>query len=131
MMCCSYVFFFFKQTPAYEMRISDWSSDVCSSGLGESLRGYRKQLRGDQMGTEDGSSAGVCSATHGRDKDRWRCAVVARDRVRGGGCAGRCADRKSVVWGKGVSVRVDLGGRRIINKKNKTRNENAAIWSDI
>src|SRR3546814_7150306 len=30
-MCC--VFFFFKQKTAYEMRISDWSSDVCSSDL--------------------------------------------------------------------------------------------------
>src|SRR3546814_2507620 len=29
-MCC---FFFFKQKTAYEMRISDWSSDVCSSDL--------------------------------------------------------------------------------------------------
>src|SRR3546814_3976710 len=29
-----YVFFFFKQKTAYEMRISDWSSDVCSSDLG-------------------------------------------------------------------------------------------------
>src|SRR3546814_9878351 len=29
-MCC----FFFKQKTAYEMRISDWSSDVCSSDLG-------------------------------------------------------------------------------------------------
>src|SRR3546814_10889907 len=29
-------FFFFKQKTAYEMRISDWSSDVCSSDLGES-----------------------------------------------------------------------------------------------
>src|SRR3546814_11272405 len=28
-----YVFFFFKQKTAYEMRISDWSSDVCSSDL--------------------------------------------------------------------------------------------------
>src|SRR3546814_7438966 len=28
------VFFFFKQKTAYEMRISDWSSDVCSSDLG-------------------------------------------------------------------------------------------------
>src|SRR3546814_6980419 len=27
-------FFFFKQKTAYEMRISDWSSDVCSSDLG-------------------------------------------------------------------------------------------------
>src|SRR3546814_4661789 len=29
----SSVFFFFKQKTAYEMRISDWSSDVCSSDL--------------------------------------------------------------------------------------------------
>src|SRR3546814_1822502 len=28
-------FFFFKQKTAYEMRISDWSSDVCSSDLGQ------------------------------------------------------------------------------------------------
>src|SRR3546814_363606 len=31
--CLGYVFFFFKQKTAYEMRISDWSSDVCSSDL--------------------------------------------------------------------------------------------------
>src|SRR3546814_2551793 len=31
-------FFFFKQKTAYEMRISDWSSDVCSSDLGDSSR---------------------------------------------------------------------------------------------
>src|SRR3546814_4077215 len=30
-------FFFFKQKTAYEMRISDWSSDVCSSDLSVSL----------------------------------------------------------------------------------------------
>src|SRR3546814_6338436 len=29
----SFLFFFFKQKTAYEMRISDWSSDVCSSDL--------------------------------------------------------------------------------------------------
>src|SRR3546814_6124188 len=41
LMCCVtlyifllyFVFFFFKQKTAYEMRISDWSSDVCSSDL--------------------------------------------------------------------------------------------------
>src|SRR3546814_9503209 len=42
--CCSCInrgvsislfFFFFKQKTAYEMRISDWSSDVCSSDLAE------------------------------------------------------------------------------------------------
>src|SRR3546814_4424370 len=33
-MCfCFFYFFFFKQKTAYEMRISDWSSDVCSSDL--------------------------------------------------------------------------------------------------
>src|SRR3546814_6263440 len=31
--CHFLVFFFFKQKTAYEMRISDWSSDVCSSDL--------------------------------------------------------------------------------------------------
>src|SRR3546814_5917363 len=30
----SSIFFFFKQKTAYEMRINDWSSDVCSSDLG-------------------------------------------------------------------------------------------------
>src|SRR3546814_5253814 len=40
MMC----FFFFKHKTAYEMRISDWSSDVCSSDLGRSPRktGWRR-----------------------------------------------------------------------------------------
>src|SRR3546814_1409644 len=33
--CFVYVIFFFKQKTAYEMRISDWSSDVCSSDLPE------------------------------------------------------------------------------------------------
>src|SRR3546814_7395021 len=32
-MCVLYCFFFFKQKTAYELRISDWSSDVCSSDL--------------------------------------------------------------------------------------------------
>src|SRR3546814_7540229 len=47
------VFFFFKQKTAYEMRISDWSSDVCSSDLGEAQgscrRGYRRCVQADQQ----------------------------------------------------------------------------------
>src|SRR3546814_14782121 len=35
-------FFFFKQKTAYEMRISDWSSDVCSSDL-QAVADYEKQ----------------------------------------------------------------------------------------
>src|SRR3546814_5225757 len=37
-----YLFFFFKQKTAYEMRISDWSSDVCSSDLRQRLRDAAK-----------------------------------------------------------------------------------------
>src|SRR3546814_8924618 len=37
------IFFFFKQKTAYEMRISDWSSDVCSSDLAAvAERGQRR-----------------------------------------------------------------------------------------
>src|SRR3546814_2939274 len=36
-MCWCFCFFFFKQKTAYEMRISDWSSDVCSSDLSASI----------------------------------------------------------------------------------------------
>src|SRR3546814_2098551 len=42
--CC--LFFFFKQKTAYEMRISDWSSDVCSSDLLRSA-GLRAGFRPD------------------------------------------------------------------------------------
>src|SRR3546814_6646356 len=35
---CYVLFFFFKQKTAYEMRISDWSSDVCSSDLEKATR---------------------------------------------------------------------------------------------
>src|SRR3546814_10643283 len=38
-----FVFFFFKQKTAYEMRISDWSSDVCSSDL--SMEGRRRNAK--------------------------------------------------------------------------------------
>src|SRR3546814_5271344 len=37
-----FVIFFFKQKTAYEMRISDWSSDVCSSDLTSSYVDWRE-----------------------------------------------------------------------------------------
>src|SRR3546814_13143383 len=37
-------FFFFKQKTSYEMRISDWSSDVCSSDLGLVLTGQNGRV---------------------------------------------------------------------------------------
>src|SRR3546814_9183678 len=36
--------FFFKQKTAYEMRISDWSSDVCSSDLDALRRGFQQYV---------------------------------------------------------------------------------------
>src|SRR3546814_3722003 len=41
-LCCV---FFFKQKTAYEMRISDWSSDVCSSDLRDTARAQVAQIR--------------------------------------------------------------------------------------
>src|SRR3546814_5364358 len=38
-----HAFFFFKQKTAYEMRISDWSSDVCSSDLRRVVRRQRRR----------------------------------------------------------------------------------------
>src|SRR3546814_4709036 len=61
-------FFFFKQKTAYEMRISDWSSDVCSSDLREIARDLlaaRGILRLAEL-----RAAGVTAATVSRmEKD--------------------------------------------------------------
>src|SRR3546814_20090386 len=50
------LFFFFKQKTAYEMRISDWSSDVCSSDLvasGRPIDARRRGLSGGGYGDRD------------------------------------------------------------------------------
>src|SRR3546814_6015037 len=49
---CFFVFFVFKQKTAYEMRISDWSSDVCSSDLSIRAPAFPASLSGtpDQVG---------------------------------------------------------------------------------
>src|SRR3546814_17609529 len=45
-----FVFFVFKQKTAYEMRISDWSSDVCSSDLTSTGRRTNEAFRRPKMG---------------------------------------------------------------------------------
>src|SRR3546814_5737006 len=48
------VFFFFKQKTAYEMRISDWSSDVCSSDLAKrQTTWFRHQVQPDLVVEND------------------------------------------------------------------------------
>src|SRR3546814_3881950 len=52
-----FFFFFFKQKTAYEMRISDWSSDVCSSDLIEACEAaIRRHL--DRLDGGDGGDGG-------------------------------------------------------------------------
>src|SRR3546814_9405681 len=43
----TFCFFFFKQKTAYEVRISDWSSDVCSSDLDEDMTILTVELNPD------------------------------------------------------------------------------------
>src|SRR3546814_20866267 len=103
------------------MRISDWSSDVCSSDLDARRsgggvaadefaplrRGHRHGGASQDRGVERGD---IVAAEHGAVDREGRAAD-------GAGAGGLKADRKSVVEGKGVSVRVDIGGRRILKKK--------------
>src|SRR3546814_14532164 len=49
------LFFFFKQKTAYEVRISDWSSDVCASDLGGLSRG-QEAARADYLASAAAAS---------------------------------------------------------------------------
>src|SRR3546814_16925290 len=83
------------------MRISDWSSDVCSSDLVERVAGGAGVVPGDLRAERDRIGRG-----RGHVADR---------------CRGRGRrERKSVVEGKSVSVRVALGGSRNIKKNKNT-----------
>src|SRR3546814_12999119 len=111
------------------MRISDWSSDVCSSDL--------KVLVGIDLDVPAGTMVGFVGP-NGSGKTTLLNIIsgfVESDSgtVRLGDvditgtpthkvAALGLADRKSVGKGQSVSVRVDLGGRRII-KKTKTNTE--------
>src|SRR3546814_14241559 len=53
-------FFFFKQKTAYEMRISDWSSDVCSSDL----RRCERRKRGAESAAIGRSRGGLTTKLH-------------------------------------------------------------------
>src|SRR3546814_5831834 len=105
----STIYFFFKQKTAYEMRISVWSSDVCSSDL----RHHAPQAGADLLDRMLGlaPAGGLEARLPG---------LVFEDPVTGE--AARLdvlADRKSVVSGKRVSVRGAYGGRRIIKYKKQ------------
>src|SRR3546814_11679402 len=96
------------------MRISDWSSDVCSS-----------DLPGDRVHRVEHAFAVLQQVTQAVAAHRFieigPGAVLAGQKARGEAVIG--GDRKSVVSGKSVSVRVDLGGRRIIKKKKHNKKQ--------
>src|SRR3546814_14070385 len=125
--------FFFKQKTAYEMRISDWSSDVCSSDLDkwdhpllcyethQDFRRCRLRFRWRSSGVKALDAVhGPTLTIEGRDESGAARSWYVRlwNYAQGSGeDAVISLDRKSVVEGKSVSVRVDLGGRRIIKTK--------------
>src|SRR3546814_4683529 len=79
-------FFFFKQKTAYEMRISDWSSDVCSSDLDVHIIVIPGDVRG--IAARD---------IVGRGDDRFRLGDVLRSEERrvGKECVSTCRSRWS------------------------------------
>src|SRR3546814_15687490 len=110
------------------MRISDWSSDVCSSDLAPALRhvatstlrsAYRRglvlHLTNPKAILFFGSlyAVGVPAGASVETLALVIAAVGLQSLLLFHGYA----DRKSVVEGKSVSVRVDLGGRRCLKKK--------------
>src|SRR3546814_10666661 len=99
------LFFFFKRKTAYELRISDWISDVCSSDLAR---------RGASRGAVE---RGLCLAAQ-RGVERGRAARSDRGPAWRAARCFRFGDRSEERRvGKSVSVSVDLGGSRIIKKK--------------
>src|SRR3546814_6434258 len=85
-----FVFFFFKQKTAYEIRISDWSSDVCSSDL-QYARQPGHQIV-DQHGERDDDPKVVIAVNQPhRDADQYaeRRAVGAGDEIGRASCRER------------------------------------------
>src|SRR3546814_6646297 len=81
-----YVFFVFKQKTAYEMRISDWSSDVCSSDLAENrLRNRRLEADGPLLFRPFRQCRADARGRNGelgrRDAQRWRFPTEHRAEV--------------------------------------------------
>src|SRR3546814_20676184 len=94
------------------MRISDWSSDVCSSDLAVIAPCCIDLWPFEHVDRFVG--IGVARLPDFLRREAQNRRDPAHQRVE------QHVDRKSVVSGKRVSVRVDLGGRRIIKKKKTT-----------
>src|SRR3546814_3501341 len=95
--CTLFLFFFFKQKTAYEMRISDWSSDVCSSDL-EPTAGVDIELRQQLWSYVRGlNQAGVTVVltTHYLEEAEELCDRRSEERRGGQECVSTCRSRWS------------------------------------
>src|SRR3546814_19751643 len=104
------------------MHISDWSSDVCSTDLAANKPSSERAC----SGAKNFGNRSSCTASNVQDypeprrrKNDQETHHLQRRRVFRNERS--CADRKSVVLGKSVSVRVDLAGRRSIKTKSRSR----------
>src|SRR3546814_7199529 len=93
--CVFDVFFFFKQKTAYEMRISDWSSDVCSSDLDAQLAGVDDDC--GRFAIADGEAFDIVDRGQGQAAFRSVNDVDDRAASMGGRPLDMKGDRKSVV----------------------------------
>src|SRR3546814_2276197 len=84
------LFFFFKQKTAYEMRISDWSSDVCSSDLG----GPEFWCNGMDLASIEADSSPAEASLANRQCDRRHRGRSEERRV-GKECVSTCRSRWS------------------------------------
>src|SRR3546814_11845087 len=101
------------------MRISDWSSDVCSSDL---IGGKWDVIHEALSLNVALFRTTVSNEINSQDTIDGVALQTGKKRVQG---VELSADRTSVVKGKSVSVRVDLGGRRFI--KNTTHESNQML----
>src|SRR3546814_12099972 len=114
------------------MRISDWSSDVCSSDLfllhrpqqaarlveiavvGPTVERGEALLPGIRAAATVGGTISARAVPRHADEERTIMPIVGRD-------------RKRVGQGKSVSVRVALGGGRIVKKKKNKHQRNGDL----
>src|SRR3546814_15668669 len=102
------MFFFFKQKTAYEMRISDWSSDVCSSDLHD----FQPFVLADQPVDVGDARAAEAAGIVGEDDERDVAVGVARPRA-GIGLFERRADRVDRLGDLAVALRFDRFGNEL------------------
>src|SRR3546814_19264582 len=97
--------FFFKQKTAYEMRISDWSSDVCSSDLW-SIRGPEGNPDARARRTE---IVAVAAGIGAEKFELERAGVVPGGLRRGGEDRPGCGGRRAHEYGGRPPRRIDTG----------------------